>query len=1220
MNEMKMFLFICLSYLFADDVMHPQAPHIPEIQALTSDERVLLMWDGRAEDSIDPYTQYADFEGYRIYRSTDGGATWGDLSDRVFDYSGNFVGWKPYAQFDLIEDSDSTHCVYSNGYMGESGENCYSLGLQPDKVGSGLIWESSGSLKSKVILKDKDPDIGICTGFSSVDILLISQAECLGLGECSGASESDFPNGEVITESQCHDIEGNYCSDSNFTTKNTCLEDGVCSDETLLSKNHCLCGIDGVWDGTTCTDGILTENSWTNANTWDVDWENVSEWDEEDTVFLPQYIRGSCPVGQTHVEHDADESHLSQDCYNGGYLSEFDPMASWVSLGENDSLKRTFIDTEVLDGVEYTYAVTAYDTGLKTFKVDYLNVDENASGNNDYCNGNDSYCNGTNFNCVDGEGDEVDGSYCEGGFEGADESSCGGFGGGTWVVVPYTDENECLCGVGGSLNSDAESCDVGSLTGYTWDEEIFNKEEDCLENNYQWVVLEYDNEDECFCGIDGLWDSSAESCLSGSLTSHSWTIAHFLPDTTWSSWNPGHFLGKDYSVIEPLWGYPSFESPRVFESFTDYNSNGICDGEPFIDMDDSDFNGNGLCDMPGDWSSRCPDDLDDCLNVITAIPGYKASNITFPDEENPDAFMVPDEGNRGNGKRLYNIVNEYELRENLGNSILRFEINAGLNSAAFGDESGSFATLDPSLFIYVSQDTVNKTIPKKDGVHYLISEYVQHEDSLIGLPGARYSDDQTEIILPEYKLEDFRLTYIDDPLFKAHFTDWFDGIQFRFDNGPNKNTDALQLVELKNMDFYTDGGHVNDDLSEILSIKMKYINTADMARRPMYKYRVEFSDDLIGYGKAGTGSNCNDFPNYPSEYHTFLPFTIENETNGLPVQMRHNDDGIQSAGLAYDEFSGGNCTEANGEACSGADRICVEGTCQDRIGNDDCSWQRNESIQLNDFVFSNELITENICESASTLSICESSNTQSPYFNKCLWNSNVNKCIDADKLFEIKIDFSYIPYILKHVPNYFQIFDGIEWKETKSYGKDDIVLYDGMLFKAESSMPDGTTPTDWYDDDSSADMDGYGNDNPWIMLYPWDDGDYVIIEPYGWYQDGDGWVADLSIIGREDGSSKDDLDNMSVVPNPYIVNSNYFNESPGNNLLRFTRLPNKCTISIYTVSGEFVTTINHDDPFDGNAFWNLKNGRGEVIAPGLYIYVVETPDGEKKVDKFAVVR
>ena len=67
-------------------------------------------------------------------------------------------------------------------------------------------------------------------------------------------------------------------------------------------------------------------------------------------------------------------------------------------------------------------------------------------------------------------------------------------------------------------------------------------------------------------------------------------------------------------------------------------------------------------------------------------------------------------------------------------------------------------------------------------------------------------------------------------------------------------------------------------------------------------------------------------------------------------------------------------------------------------------------------------------------------------------------------------------------------------------------------------------------------------------------------------------------------------------------------------------MPDKCTISIYTISGEFITTIKHDDPFDGNEFWDLKNGRGDQIAPGLYIYVVETPGGDKKVDKFAVVR
>ncbi len=146
------------------------------------------------------------------------------------------------------------------------------------------------------------------------------------------------------------------------------------------------------------------------------------------------------------------------------------------------------------------------------------------------------------------------------------------------------------------------------------------------------------------------------------------------------------------------------------------------------------------------------------------------------------------------------------------------------------------------------------------------------------------------------------------------------------------------------------------------------------------------------------------------------------------------------------------------------------------------------------------------------------------------------------------------------------------------------------------------------------------NDNVWQMLYPWKDGDYIEIEPYGWYQDGDAWVADLSIIGKLDDNDDDDLENVSVVPNPYIVNSDYFNESPGNYLMRFTRLPTVCTINIYTVSGEFVTRLDHNDPFSGNEWWNITNGSGREIAPGLYIYVVKTPGGESKIGKFAIVR
>jgi hypothetical protein len=55
-------------------------------------------------------------------------------------------------------------------------------------------------------------------------------------------------------------------------------------------------------------------------------------------------------------------------------------------------------------------------------------------------------------------------------------------------------------------------------------------------------------------------------------------------------------------------------------------------------------------------------------------------------------------------------------------------------------------------------------------------------------------------------------------------------------------------------------------------------------------------------------------------------------------------------------------------------------------------------------------------------------------------------------------------------------------------------------------------------------------------------------------------------------------------------------------------LPTRCNISIYTIAGEHVTTIKHEDQFDGNAWWNLRTGNnqnGDEIAPGLYLYVIE---------------
>ena len=74
------------------------------------------------------------------------------------------------------------------------------------------------------------------------------------------------------------------------------------------------------------------------------------------------------------------------------------------------------------------------------------------------------------------------------------------------------------------------------------------------------------------------------------------------------------------------------------------------------------------------------------------------------------------------------------------------------------------------------------------------------------------------------------------------------------------------------------------------------------------------------------------------------------------------------------------------------------------------------------------------------------------------------------------------------------------------------------------------------------------------------------------------------------------------------------------NFIQFTHLPTKCDISIYTISGELVDYIQHDDFVEGHEYWNLENKHGYPVAPGLYLYAIESDNGLKKIGKFAIVR
>jgi hypothetical protein len=102
-----------------------------------------------------------------------------------------------------------------------------------------------------------------------------------------------------------------------------------------------------------------------------------------------------------------------------------------------------------------------------------------------------------------------------------------------------------------------------------------------------------------------------------------------------------------------------------------------------------------------------------------------------------------------------------------------------------------------------------------------------------------------------------------------------------------------------------------------------------------------------------------------------------------------------------------------------------------------------------------------------------------------------------------------------------------------------------------------------------------------------------------------------------------DMKKIKVVPNPYLV-SNLTEQASSradrfSHELRFTNLPAKCTIKIYTLRGDLVKTIHHDSPSVGEARWYLQSNEKLEVSYGIYVYTVTTPDGKKKVDKFAII-
>lgn len=120
------------------------------------------------------------------------------------------------------------------------------------------------------------------------------------------------------------------------------------------------------------------------------------------------------------------------------------------------------------------------------------------------------------------------------------------------------------------------------------------------------------------------------------------------------------------------------------------------------------------------------------------------------------------------------------------------------------------------------------------------------------------------------------------------------------------------------------------------------------------------------------------------------------------------------------------------------------------------------------------------------------------------------------------------------------------------------------------------------------------------------------------FNDGDYTTNPEWEIDNDNPVQTPDLDKILVVPNPYYDKAILNNYSGEPNKIVFMNLPGKCTVTIYTVAGEHVKTLQHNNGTSEET-WNQVTDFNQLVYTGVYIYHVQSEYGDK-IGKFIIIR
>ena len=169
---------------------------------------------------------------------------------------------------------------------------------------------------------------------------------------------------------------------------------------------------------------------------------------------------------------------------------------------------------------------------------------------------------------------------------------------------------------------------------------------------------------------------------------------------------------------------------------------------------------------------------------------------------------------------------------------------------------------------------------------------------------------------------------------------------------------------------------------------------------------------------------------------------------------------------------------------------------------------------------------------------------------------------------------------------------------------DALVFYEGTLFRhrVRFSLPEGVLDSN-----------------------PPDAGSKLVFTQNRPLGDGDFFQFTLRSNSIDMESASSELDDIGVVPNPYVAGSRFEPRDQivgrGERRIQFINLPETCTIRIYNLRGELIRTLQHSGfGGDGATFWDLKTEGGQDLAYGVYVYHVEAPGIGETTGKIAIIK